>query len=135
MFRSGGHTEGNDLTSLGNLTHTDIFPPFKGEEEGDFVDPDTYMLHLTITALHTTGVPGSYIVFPKIVLESYTGWNTSVNAPDWTQWTAGRTVVFRQTREELLQFFLSVAPKQDGMDVSFRTCVYYNVAHDFMNEL
>jgi len=88
-----------------------------GEVEGDFVDPDTYTLHLTITALHATGIPGSYIVFPRIVLETYLGWTSSVDAPEWSQWSPGRIVVFRQTKEELVQFFISVAPKEDDADV------------------
>ncbi|KAH8091013.1 hypothetical protein BXZ70DRAFT_1011273 [Cristinia sonorae] len=89
----------------------------EGEVEGDFVDPDVYTLYLTITALHSTGVPGSYVVFPKVVLETYAGWTSSQNAPGWAQWAPGRQVVFRQTKEELLQFFLSMVPKKDGMDL------------------
>ncbi|TCD68360.1 hypothetical protein EIP91_010998 [Steccherinum ochraceum] len=105
-----------------------------GEIEGPFVDSPTYTLYLTLTASsqHTTGVPGSYVVFPRIILETYEGWPTSHDAPDWLyasqlaarcwkkgkgkgrQETKEREVRFSQTREEVMAFLLSVAPKKDS---------------------
>lgn len=102
----------------------DSFRPLQGEVEGDFVDPDTYTLHLTITALRPSG---NCVVFPRVVLDTYSGWTSSLNAPEWTQWSPGTTGVFRQTKEELLQFFSSVAPKEEDEDVRAYVVVYFCV--------
>ena len=57
----------------------------------------------------------------QVVLDTYEGWPESLDAPDWTRWTAGRTVTFVSSRKAIAEIIrktqdtgsmgVSVSPK------------------------
>lgn len=71
------------------------------DTDGYFSDGGNFVLYLTIAGPVPT--VGSHVLQSsrRVVLDKYQGWSESLDAQDWTKWTPGRTVVFRQQRSSL----------------------------------
>ncbi|KAI0917068.1 hypothetical protein AcW1_007642 [Taiwanofungus camphoratus] len=71
------------------------------ETDSNFSEPDTYALNLTIVSPLRSA--GSHVCESsrRIVLDIYKGWPESLDAPEWTKWSPGHTVVFRQLRSNV----------------------------------
>jgi len=78
------------------------------DEDGDFGDGDTFVLYLTIAGSSRSSAPHALESSNRIILEKYQGWNDSLDAPDWSKWTPGHTVVFRQSRAKLTKIMRAV---------------------------
>ncbi|KAJ8483356.1 hypothetical protein ONZ51_g4742 [Trametes cubensis] len=67
-------------------------------------DPDTYVLRLTIVE-GSRDPEGKYVESERrVVLGDYTGHPGTLDAPDWARLPAGRTMVFRDSTAEVLDF-------------------------------
>ncbi|THH32420.1 hypothetical protein EUX98_g1778 [Antrodiella citrinella] len=93
----------------------------KGEVDDFFADLDEYSLHWSITFLRASG---RYIVTPESVLDMHTGQASDDFAPQWVSWPLGTTGVFRLTKEELVQFFISMRPERDDDEVRHNVSIW-----------
>lgn len=67
-----------------------------------FSDPDTFVLHLTVTGAALARASHSADASSRrVVLDRYVGWSDSLEAPDWTKWEPGQTTAFL-TRKSII---------------------------------
>ncbi|EPT05346.1 hypothetical protein FOMPIDRAFT_1021597 [Fomitopsis schrenkii] len=92
-----------------------------------FSDPDTFVLHLTVTgAAPFWGSNSADASSRRVVLDRYVGWNVSLEAPDWTRWEPGQTSAFRTrkssladvVRKALWEDAVRVAPLIDALEAA-----------------
>lgn len=107
------------------VSRTDANPPPAPSDQPQapddnpvFSDPDTFVLHLTVTgAAPFWGSNSADASSRRVVLDRYVGWNVSLEAPDWTRWEPGQTSAFR-TRKSSLADVVRKALWEDAVRVA-----------------
>ena len=91
------------------VSRTDANPPAAPSDQPQapadnpfFSDPDTFVLHLTVTgAAPARGSHSADASGRRVVLDRYVGWSDSLEAPEWTRWEPGQTTAFRARKSSL----------------------------------
>ena len=91
------------------VSRTDANPPAAPSDQPQapadnpfFSDPDTFVLHLTVTgAAPVRGSHSADASGRRVVLDRYVGWSDSLEAPEWTRWEPGQTIAFCARKSSL----------------------------------
>ncbi|KAI8978729.1 hypothetical protein BD414DRAFT_494218 [Trametes punicea] len=76
------------------------------EPSKDWVDDDTFVLHLTIVSAARNFEEGCLQSERRVVLGQYTGDPESIRAPDWVSLPAGKAMVFRESAAAVSELLL-----------------------------
>lgn len=83
------------------------------EPDDYFVDPDTFVLHLTVRSAPRGFQEGALQSERRIVLGQYTGDPADWDAPDWTMLLAGKAVVFQENATVVANLIQRTGPCAD----------------------
>lgn len=97
------------MSSVTCIVLSPIHALAQGEVDGNFVDPDTFMLTAVGVLCETAGVEDTCRVSPEVVIDKIRGEGDELSAPDWAKWPIDTPREMWREREHVAQVFMQAA--------------------------